>query len=340
MVRTHSDPNLYVLCFDGMVVLTALYVDDLIIMRNNQEMIDIIKKDLMEQFEMIDLNLMHYCLGVEVWQKGHEVGLTQMKYVKELLHRFRLQDCKPVNSPIESDKKLSKLDESQSFNTTLYRQLVGSLIYLTTTRPYICYVVGIVSQFMAAPTETHWKVAKRILRYLKGTSEYGLIYNKHDGLPELRGYVDVDWGGDYDDRRSATGYVFQFCGSCFSWPSKKQSTIALSTTEAEYKTMCSVAQEAIWLRQILEEVGMKQKNPTTLHSASQSGIQLAKNPVFHARTKHIEIQYHFIRERLLSREIYVAHCSTEEQLADIFTKPLVGEKFDKFRSKLSILKVC
>ncbi|KAJ7523335.1 hypothetical protein O6H91_18G047700 [Diphasiastrum complanatum] len=104
--------------------------------------------------------------------------------------------------------------------------------------------------------------------------------------------------------------------------------------------MCSAAQEAIWLRQILEEVGMKQKNLTTLHSNSQSDIQLAKNPVFHARTKHIEIQYHFIRERLLSREIHVVHCSTEEQLADIFTKPLVGEKFGKFRSKLSILKVC
>ncbi|KAJ7533740.1 hypothetical protein O6H91_13G062100 [Diphasiastrum complanatum] len=340
MVRTHSDPNLYVLCFDGMVALIALYVDDLIITKNNQEMIDMIKKDLMEQFEMTDLSLMHYYLGVEVWQKGHEVSLTQVKYVKELLHRFRLQDCKPVNTPIEPGKRLSKLDESQSFDATMYRQLVGSLIYLTTTRPDICYVVGIVSQFMAAPTETHWKTAKRILHYVKGTSEYGVIYRKHDGLSELCGYVDANWGGDYDDCRFTTGYVFQFCGSCFFWSSKKQSTIALSTTEAEYKAMFSAAQEAIWLRQILEEIGMRQKNPTTLHSDNQSEIQLAKNLVFHARTKHIEIQYHFIRERLLSREIRVVHCSTEEQLADIFTKPLTGEKFDKFRSKLSVRKVC
>ncbi|KAJ7549261.1 hypothetical protein O6H91_07G046700 [Diphasiastrum complanatum] len=230
--------------------------------------------------------------------------------------------CKPSITPCEAGKKLSHIDDSAHVDATLFRQLVGSLIYLTTTRPDIYYAISLISQFMSSPTMDHWKAAKRILRYVKGTPNLGLIYKRQSVLPKLQGYVDADWAGSIDDRKSTTGYAFNFGSGCFSWSSNKQDTISLSSTEAEYKALSSATQEAVWLRKLLCEIGMKHVNPIVIFCDSQSGIQLAKNPIFHARTKHIEVKYHFVREKLQSEDISIVHCSTLLQVADIYLQKL------------------
>lgn len=334
-VKSHSDCNLYVKEEDGNIVLIVLYVDDLLITGNNGKLIEQVKTHLSNEFDMKDLGLVHYCLGLEVWKKRHSVFISQAKYACEVLKRFNMQDCKPVSTPIDTSNKPSRDDGTPFVDMTLYRQLVGSLIYLTTSRPDISYAVGVVSQYMSSPTEAHWKAAKRVLRYVKGTTNYGILYTDEGGL-QLEGFTDSDWAGDRDDRKSTTGYAFSLGSGAISWCSKKQPTVTLSSTEAEYRAAAKATCEAIWLRRLLGDVQITQVDPTVIYCDSQSCIQLAKNPVYHARTKHIEVDQHFLREKIQSGEIQLTYCDTNDQAADIFTKALSKDKFEKFRSMLGV----
>lgn len=199
-------------------------------------------------------------------------------------------------------------------------------MYLTHTRPDISHSVGVISRFMQTPTKQHMGAAKRILRYVAGTTSYGLWYKSVEN-PSLIGYSDSDWAGSLDDRRSTSGQVFFYGDNAICWNSKKQSTVALSTAEAEYNAVTSAARQGVWLRRMLEELNCKQKGATIILCDNQSTIAMSKNPVFHSRTKHIDTKQHFIRELVEQKEIELEYVNTNEQVADIMTKALAREKF-------------
>jgi len=199
------------------------------------------------------------------------------------------------------------------------------------TRPDIAYAVGAVSRYSSNPGELHWKAVKRILRYLKGTANFALEYNGGSS-EKVKGYSDADWAGSLDDRRSTTGYVFTMNGAAVTWSSKKQPTVALSTTEAEYMAMTQAAKEAIWIRRFLAEVlgeNEEANEKLEVFTDNQGALALAQNPVFHARTKHIDIRHHFIRE-VEGKDLSVSFCGTEEMVADVLTKGLSQEKHNYF----------
>lgn len=219
---------------------------------------------------------------------------------------------------------------------TSYQSIVGSLLYAAiTNRPDIAQAVGVVSKFCANSTQSHLTAAKRILRYLKGTVNLGLSYKKcADG--NLIGYSDADWAGDMDDRHSTSGNVFLLAKRAVSWLSKKEATVALSTTEAEYVALSTATQEAIWLRKLLADVGNPLEEPIVVSEDNQGDIAMAKNPVGHARTKHIDIRYHFVREGVQHGAIILKYIATGEMIADILTKPLPKCIFQKLVIELGM----
>jgi len=227
---------------------------------------------------MKDLGELHYCLGLEIWRESGKTIITQSKYAKAILERFHMFECKPMSTPLKHNAKLSNDDGSKEVNGTLYHKLVGSLNYLTTTRPDIAYSISILSQFMAKPCESHWKEAKKVLRYLKGTLYFGILYTNESDV-ELAGFFDSDWAGNPNDRRSTSGYAFNLGSGVVSWSNKKQPTISLSSREAEYKALTDATCEAIWLRRILEDVGEKQRGPTSIKCDNQSSMKLENNPI-------------------------------------------------------------
>eukprot|EP00253_Pinus_taeda_P002408 PITA_02408 len=283
------------------------------LVRNSTKLFQRFKSHMVAEFEMIDLGELHYFLGIEVWQKEDGIFMSQAKYTWDILKKFRMLSCKPATTPLEVGLKSYRHDDSNSVDVTLYHQLVGSLIYLTTTRPNISFAVSMVSRFMAKPKELHWKVVKRILRYLRGTVGYGLVYRSIEDF-RLIGYADSDWAGCMDDRKSTLGYSFSMGSATVAWSTNKQSTISLLTTEAEYKAVATATTtcEAIWLRRILEDLHEQQEQPTQLTCDNQSAIQMTKNPVFHNKTMHIDIQYHFVRDLVQQGVIEIEYCRTNK----------------------------
>ena len=243
-------------------------------------MFGVFKKEMMKEFEMTDIGLMSYYLSIEVKQGKKGILITQESYVKEVLKKFKMDDSNPVGTPMECGIKLSKHEEGERVDPTLFKSLVGSLRYLTCTRPDILYAVGVVSCFMENLITTHLKAAKRILRYLRGIINFGLHYSISDDY-KLVGYSDSDWSGDIDDRKSTSGFVFYMGDTAFTWMSKKQPIVTLSTCEAEYVAATSCVCHAIWLRNLLKGLGFPQEEPTRICVDNKSAVALAKNPVFH-----------------------------------------------------------
>eukprot|EP00253_Pinus_taeda_P021917 PITA_21917 len=239
-----------------------------------------------EVFEMKDLGELHYCLGLEVWRDYGLTFLTQGKYVRGLLKKFRMDQCKAALVTIQQNVKLHNDDGSKEVDATLYRQLVGSLIYLTTTRLDLSFSVSVLSQLMSKPLENIWVAAKGVLRYVQGTINIGIKYIYLFDV-KLIGYSDLDWAGYLDDRRYITGYAFNIGSGVISWSSKKQSIVSSSLAEAEYQVVCVTTCEAIWLRILLHDAGEEKKYATMIKCDNQSSIKLANNPVFHKNTKHI-----------------------------------------------------
>ncbi|XP_022880403.1 uncharacterized protein LOC111397630 [Olea europaea var. sylvestris] len=231
--------------FRGFMIV-CLYVDDLILIGNNENMFDEFKRMMAQEFEMTDIGLMSYYLGIEVKQNGDNIFIFQEAYAKKFLERFKMQNCNPVSTPIGCGTKMPKYDESTKVDPFLYRQLVGSLRYLTCTRLDILYGVGLVSRYMEAPTLTHLEIAKMILCYIKGTIDYGLTYSSSTNF-KLHGYSDSDWPSDINDQKSTTGFLFFIGNTAFTWCSKKQPIVTLSTCEAEYVSAASCVCHAIWL---------------------------------------------------------------------------------------------
>ncbi|KAF2310080.1 hypothetical protein GH714_006469 [Hevea brasiliensis] len=226
-------------------------------------------------------------------------------------------------------------DGSGAADAQRFRSLVGGLIYLTHKRPDIMFAVSLVSRFMHKPTKHHYGTAKRVLKYVAGTLDLGIWYCQTKSL-KLEGYCDSDWAGSLVDRKSTTGFCFTLGSGVVTWRSKKQPTVVISSCEAEYVAGGAAACEAVWMRKLLLDLGMKQEGATEIYSDSSSAIAMTKNPVFHGRAKHIEIKHHFIRELVAKEEISLKFCNSDEQIADIFTKALPYSKFSYLRSKLGM----
>ncbi|KAK2981078.1 LOW QUALITY PROTEIN: hypothetical protein RJ640_012033 [Escallonia rubra] len=288
---------------------------------NNPSMFKEFKNAMAQEFEMTDIGLMSYYLGIEVKQRDNGIFISQEGYAKEILKKFKMDDANPVSTPVECGVKLSKKDVGEKVDPTFFKSLVGSLRYLTCTRPDILFGVGLISRYMEAPTVTHMKAAKRILRYLKGTIEFGLFYSPSNNF-KLSAYCDSDLARDLDDRKSTTGFVFYMGDTAFTWSSKKQPIVTLSTCEAEYVAATSCVCQAIWLRFLLRELHLPQKESTEIFVDNKSAIALAKNPVFHDRSKHINTRYHYIRECITEKAVELKYVKSQDQVADIFTKPL------------------
>ncbi|XP_047267681.1 uncharacterized mitochondrial protein AtMg00810-like [Capsicum annuum] len=238
---------------DGRMLIACLYVDNLIFIGNNKGMFSDFKRSMMNEFEMSDLGKMHYFLGLEVVQSNDGIFVSQKKYVQNFLNKFKMQNCNPTNIPVEFGLKLTKAGSGKKMDNTFYKQIMGSLMYLNATRPDIMYIVSLVSRYMECPTEIHLLAAKRILRYLQGTKDFGIFYRKGEKV-DLIGFTDSDYAGDQDGRKSTSGYVFMLGTEAVSWSSKKQTVVTLSCTEAEFVTATACVCQAIWLRRILKKL--------------------------------------------------------------------------------------
>jgi hypothetical protein len=308
--KSKDDSNLYFKVMNDETVIVLLYVDDLFLI-GEENLITNCKKKLTAEFEMKELGLMHYFLGLEVWQSPKKIFLNQGKYAVEILKRFDMLEFKAMNTPIETKLKLLVDTSSELVDATLYKQIIGSLMYLTNTGPDICFAVNTLSQYLVEPRRVHLVDAKHVMRYLKGTLEYGLCYTgDHDF--RLYGYTDLDWVGSVFDRKSTSRCCFSLGSAMTSWQSRKQSSIALSTTEAECIAACSTSCEAIWLRKLLTGLFDLEIEATAILCDNWSCIKMMKNPVFHDNSKHIEIWYHYIRNMVQRGAIKLQYVGTDE----------------------------
>lgn len=330
------DSALFVRLTSAGRILLLLYVDDMIITGDDSNGIVSIKATLSRCFDMKDLGHLRYFLGIEIASSEKGYLLSQSKYTTDIIHRAGLTDTRHVDSPLEVNARYTPTDGSPLSDPTLYRSIVGCLVYLTITRPDIAYAVHIVSQFVSSPTSVHWADVMRILRYLQGTLYQSLLFPSTSSL-ELRAFSDADWAGDSTDRKSTTGFCIFLGDSLISWKSKKQDVVSRSSTEAEYRAMASTTSEIIWLRWLLEDMGVSISSPTPMYCDNKSAIQIAHNTVFHERTKHIEIDCHFTRYHLLHGTISLPFTSSSTQLADFFTKAHTIERHRFFIGKLSML---
>lgn len=301
-----------------------------------------VKADISRKFDTKDLGKLSYFLGMKVFQseENESIWIGQHAYTESLLKKFGMEECKPVSTPVDISTKLTQAtDEDNCIDQQKYQSAIGSLMYLSvSTRPDISFAVSSLAKFSSKPTKEHWTALKRLLRYLKGTMKFGILYKK-GGVTEYIGFSDVDWAGDTNDRKSMSGYVFMLSGGAVSWSSKKQKCVALSTAEAEYIALSSAAQESIWLRQLLTELGNSSEMPTIIFEDNKSSIAMTKNPQFHGRAKHIDIKHHFIREQVSCGTVQLEHCPTTEMTADILTKGLSRETFGKHRAKSGVVEL-
>lgn len=342
--RNEPDPCLYVFGKNEKRVIMIIYVDDLILASKDKKELNSVKQKLKSEFEIVDLGEITDILGVHVEREGEtdSIKLSQERYIDDLLKKFNMNLAKDVSTPIESNTKITKdlgpenEEEREQMKNRPYRELIGSLIYLANaTRPDIAYAANTLARFCSDPGEEHWHLAKRVLRYLKGTKTYGIRYEK--SKQKLNAYTDSDWAGDIEDRRSQSGSVIVLAGGAISWKSKKQPTVSLSTMEAEYIALSEVSKE--YLKRLLSHMQFYNliENPVRVFCDSQSAIELAKNAVFHKRSKHIDIKYHFTRELVEKNEIKIDYLRTDSMLADILTKALSKVKHDRAIKMLNLI---
>ncbi|KAK1414173.1 hypothetical protein QVD17_29914 [Tagetes erecta] len=333
--QSKADHSLFLFRTNEIFLAALIYVDDVIIVGNNATKIDETKAFLNNKFSIKDLGDLKYFLGIEVARTRDGLVLSQRKYALDILENSGMLGCRPCTFPMEQNLKLSRYDEEERVDAGQYRCLVGRLLYLQATRPDISYSVNVLSQFVADPRQSHMNAIIRVLRYLKATPGQGILLPKSGGT-DLVAYSDSDWLGCPDTRRSRTGYLLLLGGAPVSWKSKKQSVVSRSSAEAEYRAMASTVSEILWMRWLLKELGFPQNRPTTLFCDNLAVKHIANNPVFHERTKHVEMDCFFVRERVESSEIKPIHIHTNMQIADLFTKALGSKPLHLLLDKLGI----
>ncbi|XP_028547538.1 uncharacterized protein LOC114578499 [Dendrobium catenatum] len=282
----------------------------------------------------IPLGQVSLFLGIQITKNKIGYFLDQSHYAQQLLLKSNLAECSTAPTPAIPSKANPENSDPPFSDPKLYHKLAGSLQYLSVTRPDIAFATNRICQHMHAPTEQHFKSLKRLLRYIKGTLHYGLPLTL--GNLQLSTYTDADWASDNTDWKSISGFYTFLGDNLVSWTVKKQATVARSSTEAKYRALAAATIEVIWLRRLAKELQIPQHSPTKIYCDNTSAISLANNPVFHARTKHIEIDYHFIRQHIDSSSITVHHVSSGKQIVDVLTKPLPTNLFEQLRHKLTI----
>lgn len=334
--NTETNPCVYVHSQQTCDTIILVYVDDLLIASTDLSNIRNVKIKLKEKFKMKDLGNVKDVLGMHIERQGDvgSIKINQRFYIESALKKFGMTECNPMDTPLELNVNAIIADSEPKMNKDKlinepYRELVGCLMYLANaSRPDIAFAANVLSRFNQNPKEIHWKMAKRVLRYLKGTVDYGINYVSEKN--SIVAYSDSDWGGDTLDRKSNTGYVVCLAGGPISWTSKKQRTVALSTMEAEYMALSEVTKEIIYVRNLLNHIRYREviKNATKVYCDNQSAIYLSKNSVFHARTKHIDIRHHFTREAQERGDITLSYVSTKIMVADVLTKSVTKNKHD------------
>ena len=312
-----------------------IYVDDIIFGSTNELFCEEFGKMMSKEFEMSMIGELSFFLGLQIKQLKDGIFISQSKYLKDMLKKFGLENAKPIKTPMATNGHLDLDEGGTMVDQKLYRSIIGSLLYITASRPDVMFSVCMCARFQASPREIHLKAAKRILRYLKYTPNIGLWYPKGAQF-ELIGYSDSDYAGCKVDRKSTSGCC-QFLGrSLVSWSSKKQNSVALSTAEAEYISAGNCCAQLLWMKQTLLDYGIIFKN-VPLMCDNESAVKLATNPVQHSRTKHIDIRHHFLRDHVGKGDISIYSIGTDDQLADIFTKPLDETRFCSLRSEMNVI---
>ena len=332
-VRSDADNCVYTKHTESSKLIIIVWVDDIIIASSDSDDMDRIKQSLSRRFRMKDFGCIKSFLGIDFEFVGQDVKMNQKKYTETILQRFKMDDCNPKQIPCDMNTaKLEFDDDSEMLpDSKPYREIVGSLIYLMTcTRPDICYLVTKLSQHLDKPRVSHFNLAKFVLKYLKGTKETCLTFRGDTDI-SLTSFSDSDWGSSID-RKSITGFCFNLSSnsSFVSWKSKKQQTIALSTCEAEYMAATQAIQEGLFVRQLISDMLKCEPMPVNLFVDNKGAIDLAKNPVHHHRTKHIDVKYHFIRHHVNEGTVLIHHIPSAENPSDLFTKPSTKIRIEKF----------
>lgn len=328
-----NDNCIYIKDDDNHKIVLIVFVDDLIISSNNAKSLDEFKSLLCKSFRMKDLGLISNFLGINFEVKDNCIKMNQSNFVDKIVKKFNLENSNPKSLPCSIGSNFNNNVKSPELTeVNLFRKMLGSLIYLMTcTRPDLSYVISKLSQYMAKPTNEHLNMCKNVIKYIKGTSNYSLVYKKSTNELDIQGYCDSDWGG-LENRHSMSGYLFYLDvnSSPISWKSKKQKTVALSTCEAEYIALSYALQEAKYLNKLYFDLTQINLAPINVLVDNQGAIQLAKNPIYHERSKHIDIRYHFIRNCISNGEIKLTYVESKENKADMFTKPVSKQTLKKF----------
>ena len=337
-IQSNCDYSLFTKTKGFTFIALLVYVDDILIASNAPAVVTKLTAFLDDKFKVKDLGHAKYFLGLELARSHKGISLCQRKYTLDILEDVGFLASKLVKFPMEQHIKLSRDDGSLLTDPTVYRRLVGKLLYLTLTRPDISYSISRLSQFMDQPHAPHLHAAHRVLQYLKGSPGQGLFFPATNSL-QLKGFCDSDWAGCSDTRKLVTGFCIFLGDSLISWRSKKQSIVSRSSAEAEYRAMAITTCEITWLLSLLRDFQIDHSMATLLFCDNQTALHIAANPVFHERTKHIEVDCHFIRDKIQAGILKTLHIRSTHQLADIFTKPLGFVPFSHLLSKLGVLNI-
>ncbi|XP_062088456.1 uncharacterized mitochondrial protein AtMg00810-like [Humulus lupulus] len=333
-----ADTSLFLRITPQHTCFVLVYVDDILVTGSTTAAISTLISQLDTSFALKDLGNINYFLGIQVEHTDTGLHLCQKKYITDLLCRAKMQFANCLNTLTTSGEKLYGFGSDPVAEPHFYRSLVGALQYATITRPEITYAVNRVSQFMQNPLQSHFKVVKKILRYLKGTLDYGLHLSRCSQLP-LTGFCDMDWASDPDDRRSTTGFCIFLGANLVSWASKKQRTVSRSSTESEYRSLANTTVELVWIQSLLAELQVPQTHTPTIWCDNKSTVLMSQNPVLHARTKHIELDLYFVREKIINGQLNVRHTPALHQIVDVLTKALSSTRFLLLRDKLSVISL-
>jgi hypothetical protein len=274
-------------------------------------------------------------LGLQFEQTPDGMVLHQTDFANSILETYGLAHCNSTKTPLPPGFTTRKDTRIETVDPKLFRSIIGKLMFLTNTRPDISFAVNLLSRYSSAPQQAHLRGVKQILRYIKGTSNLGLFYKRKSGL-ELTGYTDADWGGNLNQRKSTRAYLFTINGTPITWCTKKQTCVALSSTESEYRSLVEATKEAIWIKGLYSELGLRKKGPIHIFCDNQSAIKISKNPMYHSKTKHFEIHLNYVQDMVDNRKVAVDYTATDQQPADILTKALARIKFSRCRDLLNL----
>jgi hypothetical protein len=330
-----ADPTLFTKTCNDDLFVCQIYVDDIIFGSTNQKSCEEFSRVMTHKFEMSMMGELTYFLGFQVKQLKDGTFISQTKYTQDLLKRFGMKDAKPAKTPMGTDGHVDLNKRGKSIDQKAYRSMIGSLLYLCASRPDIMLSVCMCARYQFDPKECHFVAVKRILRYLVSTPCFRIWYPKGSTF-DLIGYSDSNYARCKVDRKSTSGTCQFLDRSLVSWSSKKHTSVALSTAESEYVAAGQCCMQLLWMRQTVRDFGYN-LSKVPLLCDNESATRLADNPVEHSHTKHIDIRYHFLRDHQQKGDIDVYHISTENQLADIFTKPLDEKRFCRLRSELNVL---